>query len=503
MRRLFVLCPVVTLTLVLPVAPQTPPGATDKERLAQLVTQLGSKQYAQREQASRELDALGSDALAVLRKALKSSDLEVRRRAQALVQKIEKRLETAKLLTPRTLRLVYKETPLAQAVADFAKKSGFAIELKPGEPTLDQRKVTLDTGDTTFWKAFDQFCSAAGLVESAPPAAKKINGGGSYTSSIVIIGGNAARTPRDVLNPDGADKLRKLVLTDGKPAALPTDYRDSLRIRVLPPGTPIQGEKEVPGEVLLALEVTPEPALHWQKVIGVRLQRATDDQGQTLAQRLTLEELTPPGANNVIGRKGVVIVNGQVITPEDDRPKGNPQQIPVRLALGEEEATLLKELTGTIAAQVQGPPQTLAVVDNILKAEGQTIKGTAGSSIKVVEVSHKKNEVKLRVRVKPPPDGTDRTPQPFGQTILINGRPVGGGNEESLTAANFALLDKKGRPFQVVRALDTGLGLGSVQELELTYRPQVGQTEPVQLVFRGRRTAVIDVPFTLKNVPLP
>jgi hypothetical protein len=266
----------------------------------------------------------------------------------------------------------------------------------------------------------------------------------------------------------------------------------------------IQGQKEVPGEFLLALDVTAEPALICQKIIGVRLQRALDDQGQTLAQRLTKEGLPVSGATSSFGRQGgVVIVNGVVMNAEDDRPKGDPQQVPLRLAKGAKAAKVLKELSGTIAAQVQGPLQTLVSVDKILKAAGRRIKGAEGSSVKVIEVSQKEGEVKLRLRVEAPPDGEDRTPSPLGQTIIINGRVIGGDSEGKLTAANFALLDGKGRPFQVVRAVDTGRRLGPIQELELTYRAEAGQSEAVRFVFTGRRTALIDVPFLLKDVPLP
>ena len=41
------------------------------------------------------------------------------------------------------------------------------------------------------------------------------------------------------------------------------------------------------------------------------------------------------------------------------------------------------------------------------------------------------------------------------------------------------------------------------QEMQLTFQPQKEQGEAVQLVLNGTRTVVIDVPFTLKDVPLP
>src|SRR5207244_1000701 len=60
----------------------------------------------------------------------------------------------------------YKDTPLKDALADFSKKSGYNLTLLEGDK-LKERKVTLETGEVTFWQAFDQFCAKAGLVEQA------------------------------------------------------------------------------------------------------------------------------------------------------------------------------------------------------------------------------------------------------------------------------------------------------------------------------------------------
>ena len=36
--------------------------------------------------------------------------------------------------------------------------------------TLKDRKITLDTGKTTFWEALEKFCTAAGVSEGDPNA---------------------------------------------------------------------------------------------------------------------------------------------------------------------------------------------------------------------------------------------------------------------------------------------------------------------------------------------
>ncbi len=69
---------------------QSPAKDADKDRLDDLVQQLGHDEFAKRQAASKALEALGEPALGALRKAAKSSgSAEIRRRAQQLVEVIE------------------------------------------------------------------------------------------------------------------------------------------------------------------------------------------------------------------------------------------------------------------------------------------------------------------------------------------------------------------------------------------------------------------------------
>ena len=59
-----------------------------EQEIRRLIDQLGSKRFQDREQAARELSRLGTPALASLKEASKSSDAEVRRRAQQLIERM-------------------------------------------------------------------------------------------------------------------------------------------------------------------------------------------------------------------------------------------------------------------------------------------------------------------------------------------------------------------------------------------------------------------------------
>src|SRR5437588_6622290 len=83
-----------------------------------LIGQRGSPRYADRQAATRALAGLGPQALEALRQAAHSPDAEVSLRASRLVRDIEKRQEMGRLLAAHRVRLVYRDTPVPQAVKD-------------------------------------------------------------------------------------------------------------------------------------------------------------------------------------------------------------------------------------------------------------------------------------------------------------------------------------------------------------------------------------------------
>src|SRR6516162_9138639 len=129
-RRFLLLVLLAGLAIALAASLPMPAGETaDAGKINKLIEQMGSGTFAEREKATRELDAIGVPALEALRKAATSEDAEIKRRAQELLSGIEKRAESARLLAAKRVHLVYKDTPVAEAVADFQRKSGYSIQL--------------------------------------------------------------------------------------------------------------------------------------------------------------------------------------------------------------------------------------------------------------------------------------------------------------------------------------------------------------------------------------
>src|SRR5262249_54622933 len=147
-------------------APAADPPGADAERIAKLVKQLGSDSPDEREKATKELEDIGAPALDALRAAAKDGDADLKTRAAALIDKVEKDARGSRLLAPTKVKLLFKDTPLEDAVAEFNKKSGYTIEVHDPDKKLKDRKVTVETGEVTFWEAFDKFCEKADLVEA-------------------------------------------------------------------------------------------------------------------------------------------------------------------------------------------------------------------------------------------------------------------------------------------------------------------------------------------------
>src|SRR5437660_395322 len=79
------------LVLVLPFVPAVAVDNDDQE-IARLVKQLGSVKFKDREAATKRLREIGEPALDALDKAVTSSDVEVRCRAEQIVTVIEDKL---------------------------------------------------------------------------------------------------------------------------------------------------------------------------------------------------------------------------------------------------------------------------------------------------------------------------------------------------------------------------------------------------------------------------
>jgi hypothetical protein len=326
----------------------------------------------------------------------------------------------------------------------------------------------------------------------------------------------------------GAAPPGSFVLMDGKPGALPTAYSGAVRLRAL------KGAKEVDGAYQFPVEVRTEPKLQLLSLEGATVTRAVDDQGQKLGQI----KGAPPAA--------VVVAPGlPVPVPAMPMPAvpvvGAPgsQVVTIALKKGEKEGQSLQELAGTVAVRVMTPPEAIMSTENVLKAKGETLKGKDGGSLKVLDVTQEEEKLTLRVEIEyplavmpgqgfggivpnvrplplrplpvpppPPQKGNARpaaqvpppppAPVPPVQPLAVAANPIAPLGNRGLT-----LYDDKGEliPGQTRAIRGRNVNGQMTVEQTLEYTLKKGQ-QPARFAYVGSRLQTLDVPFTLKGVPL-
>lgn len=470
MRHVVFLLSLLLLGLALSVSAE-PAAPIDR-----LIAQLGSGEFAEREKAMESLAAIGGIALDALRKAAASDDLEIRRRAEELIRRIERQEESARLLAGKRIRLSFQDSPVETALAELNRLTGFAWRINPADlPGLASSRITLRTDTVPVWEAFDRFCAKAGLVvpDRHSPAAR--------TASLV----------------------------PGVAPVVPTCYSGAVRIRAR--SEPAQGWGRTVGvyEVSIPLEVVTEPNLQWHGVADVLIRRAVDDQGQELEQIVADRE--GPGSDpleqELLWARQRAIIRKQALLDLSDM--GHGKQVQVRLKLGTEKARLIQEMQGTLIGQMDTPPESQAEISDILHASGRTAHGKDGSVLKIGEVKHDDSDVvQIAVEFQSAPFELGGMPLPINnrrvaqmRLMMFRAEAAGG----TLAAPQFELRDTEGRLFEIARYNESNQINGDKSEYSATLHalPSKGVGAPARLVLTGRRTLTVEVPFTLKDIPLP
>jgi hypothetical protein len=71
------------------------------------------------------------------------------------------------------------------------------------------------------------------------------------------------------------------------------------------------------------------------------------------------------------------------------------------------------------------------------------------------------------------------------------------------TTQGVSLRDDKDKALPAQVTIDFQKARGGNVEWVMVYTPQKGQGTPTKVVFSGRRTVTVNIPFTLKDVKLP
>ena len=138
-------------------AQEKPPPNSAAQPLEKLIQNLGSRDYKTREAASHALESCGFESLPRIRKALDATtNAEARKRLTALVQNLER----AEILSPKRLTINLIDRPLAQALKEITKQTGYPIVNQSG----NNPNVTLEMRNATFWEVLDRLCLVGGFT---------------------------------------------------------------------------------------------------------------------------------------------------------------------------------------------------------------------------------------------------------------------------------------------------------------------------------------------------
>ncbi|MCE9530447.1 MAG: hypothetical protein K8T89_04850 [Planctomycetes bacterium] len=469
--------------------PATPDAVNDA------IQKLAHARFAVRDQAARNLVRIGEPALIPLKAVLASKDLEVRLRAEALIQQIETRIENETLIRASKLRLKYQNTPLDEAIVDLAKRTGlpFALDEKSGKNPRQQ--ITLDTGEVPYWEAVEKFLTVAGLEENATNA--------------LIASIARKREDRSGISPLEKPDIpaERLTLVEcKKPIAASTST--IVRVKSLPRDFPGNVAAKGTNEVTFKLDVIPAKSFVWQELVGVEIRKAIDDRGNVLTQsHLPREYDQAVAVNNAQDRPmnnaaPVFQAPAPMYSPQSS--PGTTRHMPVTLFTKDTSAKTLKHLEGVVVARVLSLQKTLLTFDNLLKAKMGHVVQNDDMRLRIVERTVQKNgnlRLKLRIVVSTLGEGMtfdeshDQGNDPFKKEVparvnrlsfvdSVTGKPI---PDVSISLLELFTDDE-------YDTIDYAVIL-----------PGFGKADanPVNWVITARRTVTVEIPFLLKDVPLP
>lgn len=462
------------------------------DEIKHLVEKLGDPEFYEREAATKRLEALGTAAIEHLRAACTSENPEAARRAQELVRKAERRAVNEKALAPTEVDLDATNRPLDAVLADLSKQAKCDVVLGGLTPAdLAARKVTVSTnGKVPFWNAVLKVCDAADLQVSS--VGGFLAPGAMPYLGLPKPGARVAPPARAVVLEARGDAKRR-------PAAV---YGAVLVEAVpFPSATPDQPSA--------LLQAWPEPRLQWQGTTAAKVTKATDAAGAKLNAfgadpplpdpRPTADGFTvvrnPNGTAGFVGRSGGRFQAGGAFTP-------NARQGLVRVKADGPPPAAVGELGVSLFGTVRTGIEPLSRAGELIPNKSAAGAGVAGVDL---VMSYRPDGRKFVAEVTLSYDPKTAHPAGVGDDLPgTRGSGAGFGNH---TVYGVRVTDAEGKPY--VLGLSSGanqIDPGTrrvVMKLSLELHPDKdGHGPPATVTFWGTHARPVEVPVTLKDVPL-
>ena len=327
-------------------APSRRPLPASKAQL--LIDQLDSKDYRDREKASKELAAEGDRALPYLKAALsKIESPEAQRRVEVLIH----RLNSERVFRPSLVTVDCKNTPAKTVLKDLCKQAGYAY-IDNGNP---DKKITVKLTGVPFWEAMEAVGDSAGLTVVPQDDEKKSIS--AYTSDTY--------SPHQFVN--GPFKFTA------------TNINSSRGIQLS--NLPKRGQPTSPEYIGMSVQILAEPKLPIVGIGQVTLLKANDDKGVSLL---------PP--NNPEINEELRSVRFSV----QSNYRSLSQSCGLNFNRGNREATLLKELHAKVALAILVEERPEITVENLLEAKKKKFAGV-DLDLEIDDVTEAMGTVNLKV----------------------------------------------------------------------------------------------------------
>lgn len=227
---------------------------------ADLVKKLGSSTFIERETAAKKLEKLGAPALPALRDSFTSADLETKRRALAVMERIEESILRDDIVRASTLRIRINDLLLENSLRRIEKQTGLVLGGVDPNPPL-----SIDTGELPFWQAWHSYCKSAKLHEGDPTR---------WSAKLKPVTAEDAARLLEIHQTGRLDRrtsfeMPRVQFADKPDGAFVVDDTSSVRVRVK--WQSLENELAV-----LAFEVRPEPRFKLGAPPRVEITRIVD-----------------------------------------------------------------------------------------------------------------------------------------------------------------------------------------------------------------------------------
>ncbi|MCZ2343702.1 MAG: HEAT repeat domain-containing protein [Bacteroidales bacterium] len=316
-----------------------------------------------------------------------------------------------------------------------------------------------------------------------------------------------------------------IVLQPQSAAPLPSCVQGGIRIVARP--FPATSQPAVAADILpVLLELQTEPQLDWQRIQRVTVAKVTGSDGQ----ELTVKPADAPQVQvHRVGDGNIVIdANGGVnLMPNHRPPNGAPQAfrptamqqiVEIRKDNGK-DVTRLSRLEGTIHGTIRTKPEAIATIETLTPGKTVQVQG--------------RNDSEMTATLTPSADGKPFTlhlllhydpmlitpvgeaSHPINPNIRLRGGAIGVAQAVTVTNGGpmntraFDLADANGNSYALNitqisnRMIVTNGKQSFVRSVQLIVTPTKAECgPPTQLTFRGTMQRDVEIPFTLRNVPL-